>query len=324
MNLDKYIRELLLLHDCVILPGLGGFILSYAPAKIHNIQHVFSPPSKQIRFNRSLQANDGLLANHIAAQNNISFKKANNIIVSYVTDCHDRLNKVRTLKLKNIGILYYDQERNIQFKPDTTVNYLLDSFGLSSFHSSPLKGEVKIKRIKKEWSALNASSKKSLGWKVLVATPAAALIIWISFNAHLLKDVQINYSSLNPFIKKDIVLSDNNTYLNKKDIQTLPTITSPHRAYPQNIQTVSDSTISLKENCSYHVIAGCFRKKDNADKLVVDLNRKGFNSKIIGQNNKGLYMVCYLSSSTEDIAKGELKRIRYSFDQTAWLYKAII
>ncbi|NLA48282.1 MAG: hypothetical protein GX876_02335, partial [Bacteroidales bacterium] len=62
MDITSFIRELLFSHDCVIVPGFGGFVGNYAPARIDRATSTFYPPSKQISFNRNLRNNDGLLA----------------------------------------------------------------------------------------------------------------------------------------------------------------------------------------------------------------------------------------------------------------------
>ena len=57
-KIDKHINELLYNHDCVIVPEFGGFVTNYASAKIHPVQHTFTPPSKNIVFNKNLKNND--------------------------------------------------------------------------------------------------------------------------------------------------------------------------------------------------------------------------------------------------------------------------
>ena len=46
LEITKYIQELLFVHDCVILPGFGGFVANYRPAKIDENQQIVHPPSK--------------------------------------------------------------------------------------------------------------------------------------------------------------------------------------------------------------------------------------------------------------------------------------
>ncbi len=66
MDVTAFIRELLFGHDCVIVPGFGGFIGNYTPARIDKRTGTFYPPVKQISFNRNLNHNDGLLVGKIS------------------------------------------------------------------------------------------------------------------------------------------------------------------------------------------------------------------------------------------------------------------
>ncbi len=66
MDITAFIRELLFGHDCVIVPGFGGFIGNYTPARIDKSTSTFYPPVKQISFNRNLNHNDGLLVGRIS------------------------------------------------------------------------------------------------------------------------------------------------------------------------------------------------------------------------------------------------------------------
>ena len=71
MTLDKQISSLLYLHDCIIIPGFGGFVANQKPSFLNPAHHIFSPPSKRIAFNSSLRIGDGLLANHISKTLNL-------------------------------------------------------------------------------------------------------------------------------------------------------------------------------------------------------------------------------------------------------------
>ena len=60
IELSQHIEVLLLENDCVIVPGLGGFVAHYTPA-IQVEENVFLPPTRTIGFNPQLKLNDGLL-----------------------------------------------------------------------------------------------------------------------------------------------------------------------------------------------------------------------------------------------------------------------
>jgi hypothetical protein len=101
----KYISELLLEHDCVVVPGLGGFVANYAPAQINSSRHTIFPPYKKIVFNRKLKNNDGLLAEYISAVENKSFSEAANSLNLFAENILQRLNKGETILIDSVGSL---------------------------------------------------------------------------------------------------------------------------------------------------------------------------------------------------------------------------
>ncbi|MDB2622635.1 SPOR domain-containing protein, partial [Flavobacteriales bacterium] len=60
----------------------------------------------------------------------------------------------------------------------------------------------------------------------------------------------------------------------------------------------------------YHLIAGCFSTIDNANRMVSDLSRKGYPSEIVAKNEKGLYMVSYLTFTSEQAALESLQDLK--------------
>ena len=93
VHLDKYIVQLLHHHDCVIIPEFGGFVAQYKPASLDRVTGFYSPPSKQILFNINLKNNDGLLANKIAQEQDISSEGLAQIIADFVTNDQYRIKR---------------------------------------------------------------------------------------------------------------------------------------------------------------------------------------------------------------------------------------
>ena len=60
-NLARHIEWLLGENDCVIVPGLGGFIAHYTPARRIEAENRFLSPTRIIAFNPRLKINDGVL-----------------------------------------------------------------------------------------------------------------------------------------------------------------------------------------------------------------------------------------------------------------------
>ena len=131
-TISKYISELLFLHDCVIIPEFGGFVGNKKSAVLNKITGIISPPSKEILFNPNLKTNDGLLINHISKSEGISNVEARNLVVNYVSLINQKLKKIRTFRVENVGLLSLGAEVNILFLQDSFTNYNLESFGLKS------------------------------------------------------------------------------------------------------------------------------------------------------------------------------------------------
>lgn len=135
MDISRHISDLLFEHECVIIPGFGGFVCSYNPANIHPVQHLFNPPSKALLFNPELKTNDGLLANQISVSLKITYNQALEIIDEFVNEILETINSGSQIALDTIGVIYADQEGNLQFKQDSKSNFLKESYGLTSFIS---------------------------------------------------------------------------------------------------------------------------------------------------------------------------------------------
>jgi cell division protein FtsN/nucleoid DNA-binding protein len=149
VDISRYISDLLFEHECVVLPGLGGFITNDKSATVNRITHRFSPPSKKIVFNVHLTANDGLLINHIALEEDLSYKKARQAVDEFTEHCKQQLEEGRRLTFDKIGILYKNQEGYLVFEQDETVNYNTEAFGLRSFHSPAIDRGTDEERLKK-------------------------------------------------------------------------------------------------------------------------------------------------------------------------------
>lgn len=138
-QLSGLVAELLFHHDCVIIPGFGGFVSRHVPAHVHPGTHAVYPPSKSVLFNKNLVNNDGLLANSLIERFNFSYNEAVAYIGKFTEHAHRALHQNQRLELENIGVFYLDTEKNIQFEPQEETNYLAAAFGLSAVFARPLE-----------------------------------------------------------------------------------------------------------------------------------------------------------------------------------------
>ena len=137
-ELARHIEVLLLENDCVIVPGLGGFIAHNKAAEFKDSANVFCPPVRTIGFNPQLIINDGLLAQSYMQAYDTDFPDASRKIESLVSQIKDSLYKNGQAELENIGTLYYTMAGVYGFEPYQNAFFSPSLYGLGSFSISPL------------------------------------------------------------------------------------------------------------------------------------------------------------------------------------------
>ncbi len=304
MNVTAVIRELLFGHDCVIVPGFGGFIGNYTPAKIDKVNGTFYPPVKQISFNRNLNHNDGLLVGRISVALKINYIDARNSVDEFVIDIRKRLEKGEKVVFDNIGSFVNNNEGNVQFEPDLNVNYHLDSYGLEPFQCLPLEGyDVRkrvIKRLEKD-PVKQASIRKVL-WRAAVIIPLLSLLFVVPFKTDLFK-AKVESTSMNPLVKAEFENNkkavDQGNYNEAPKNEKATTPVSDKNIAPEVVAPV------VPERGEYIVITGSFKSKENADSQVNMLKEEGFSPEIVKAEN-GFYRVC--AAICNDLSSADFKK----------------
>ena len=133
-TVEELIGNLLLRHNCVIVPSFGGFVAKQSSATIDYKNGVMLPPRKSVLFNRQLVNNDGLLISEFAFTNKVIYPTAEENVLGTVSDWNEKLRNGERVTLDRVGYLFYDQEKNICFEQDRFFNLLLESYGLGKVH----------------------------------------------------------------------------------------------------------------------------------------------------------------------------------------------
>lgn len=133
INLERHIEILLLKNDCVIVPGLGGFITSHIPARYDERDNLFLPPLRTLGFNPKLNINDSLLVQSYAEAYDLSYPDAYTQIESEVNELKQHIDNEGRYELSDIGTLYINNNGNMEFKPCEAGILTPDLYSLSSF-----------------------------------------------------------------------------------------------------------------------------------------------------------------------------------------------
>ena len=159
MKIARHIGDLLYDYECVVIPGLGGFLTNDKPASIQPNSHHFYPPHKQVMFNAYLKTNDGLLVNYIAREENISYKEAKTQVDKFVYLCDNALKSGKRINFHKVGSLYLNKNEQIVFEQANTINYNADAFGLTGFVSPAIQRSSAEEKLRK---AVDSGNKKKI------------------------------------------------------------------------------------------------------------------------------------------------------------------
>ena len=313
MDISAFIRELLFSHDCVIVPGFGGFIGNYNPARIDKSTSTFYPPVKQISFNRNLNHNDGLLIGRISGSAGINYGDARNLVEEYVASLKRKLERGEKVVIDHIGTFVNNQEGNVQFEPDRTVNYHLDSFGLEPFVFQPLERydvREKIKRHADRDPVKQASLRRTL-WRAAVIVPLLAVIIAVPFKSKIFR-TKVDTLSLNPLATAEF---ENNKSAVDRNAAS-DRVTSGNAAITPDVIVPAAGD---QEN--YCIITGSFQSKDNADSQAEELKKQGYNPEILVAPN-GFYRVSAMKCNGIDKALGKKDSIARKYPGS-WVKRAL-
>ncbi len=133
MNIDllsKMVRELILDHDRVTLPGLGTFVAELVPASFSDKGYTINPPYRRLSF-RPSKEEDNLLANLYSRSNNVDEDVAQRIIADFVGEMKEVLQEKKVVVFPALGRLRATRENNFFFVSDEDIDIYPEGFGLA-------------------------------------------------------------------------------------------------------------------------------------------------------------------------------------------------
>jgi hypothetical protein len=350
--ITRHIADLLYHHECVIVPGLGGFLKAYNPAHIHPATHEFHPPSGTVAFNAGLSGNDGQLASYIALVENISYRDALFEIKVWVENCIGAIKKGDKVAIEGIGELFENTSGKLEFIPSLKVNFNADSFGLPVFYAKVAENTISALPEIQSYIQHSGRSKyhrlipETLKWAAVLA-PFVAFVLWGSFNGNVIDNYVHNYTGMFSWVRstpgktvliKAVPLPAKTNEANAADLVQSPVgILTDHNIsfdpgmvsyaeLAQNNITISDplainSAQSASKEQDYFIIGGAFRDHNNALKLIRSLEQQGYPATIVDTTAGGLYMVSMKGFANYKEAVDQLDEIKKAGFVSSWILK---
>lgn len=123
------LRELLPERETVSLPGLGEFVSVPMPATFSDRGRTIIPPYVKVSF-LPTSSDDGVLVDMYAAGNNIEADAAQTIVLGYLRELRETLEKVGTVVFPSLGTLRRTRRGDFLFIQDDDLDIFPDFFGL--------------------------------------------------------------------------------------------------------------------------------------------------------------------------------------------------
>ena len=335
--ITNYLIELLKDNECVIVPGFGAFISKRHSAAIDYANHRFTPPYKEIVFNKKLKNDDELLVNFLCEKENVNKEEALVKIKSFVNQSEAILDVNSELNLEGLGRLRKFGDDYVLITK-TESNLLGDSFGLTEFNVQPvfrretyetIKEKIAIEQKEKNTEytlavecvedAPDTTVRRKPGFARTLALTTLAFLLLFAINWKT-EQTDSNFASWNPFLYS----SPNEFLINfvesENDLETenLKTSESEKKLELENLK-ISEPENDL-ESHHYYIVGGSFQTLDRAEVCLKDIRSQGFeNASLLEKNDKGYIRVYYESFVEKSDALIRLDVIKNDFNESAWL-----
>lgn len=303
---EDIVIQLLLRHNCVVVPGFGGFVAKQVAAELDFQKGILSPPKKALLFNRFLLTDDGLLLAEYARQHGLYYEDAKAQLQAFTDSMQRQLLNGETIKLAKLGAFTRQSDGQITFEQDRFFNLLLSSYGLTNlnFVSKPIETVEEAPIIELE-PALGVSKIK---WARVAAAacflPLAFYSFWIPTQTNALQSGLFSSSDFNPLhqqvrpaykkaslrLRSSLPKSTSNLDFKLEESPRLETYEwQPGYAFrvqipaAPTVTSISTSTAptAATADAAYDYIVGCFSNLQNAQNLQRKLQRDGFGARLI-------------------------------------------
>lgn len=351
IEIAQYIESLLLENDCVIVPGLGGFVAHYNPAMRVTEENLFLPPTRTIGFNPQLKMNDGLLVQSYMAAYDTNFTEATRRLEREVESLSQTLHDEGKVELPNVGELRCSIHGTYDFTPYDNLLTTPALYGLDCFEMLEVASQTQSdKREQGDKVARRQGNKKlvSLPRRLLtastqVAAAMIAVIVLFFFLSTPIENTEVAEGSHAQLMPSELF-----GRIEKQSLLTHPVavVTQGAQKRKKPVKPVAVKEVKVKEvekaaeakpepapaqpkqqlatattaALPYHIIVASVGTEQDAEAMAKRLVEKGHpNARaIIGD---GKMRVCIDSFATETEAYRALGTIRETVTEQAWVLK---
>jgi len=314
LEISRYIKDLLFIHDCVILPGLGGFVANYNAAEVNPINNEILPPSKAIGFNRNLTQNDGLLITCLSEAEKMTYSEAKRAIELYIEDISVRLRRNERVYFDELGEIFFNKRHNLQFEPAKNINFLAELFGMESFElpTQLIQENAKIRSIiikENLWNRFSFKRKVYAAVSIPFFIGLAFIPVNLNNNQHQ-TTASFNIMEKTPDVEKAAPIKLYERISPENELVSF----DPRIIYAKPKYTPKNKSVKGR----YYLIAGSFSNIENAKILKNVIEANSYPASIIKNDN--LYSVALNKfSSRKEANRFRKKVLRKNPNASCWV-----
>lgn len=327
-RLSQHIYQLLVGHNCVIVPELGGFVAQYMPARYDEAEESFFPPCRQISFNAQLTINDGLLVQSYMESEHADFIKASEYVSQDIAQLKRMLDNEGRVELTDIGTLSMSLNGRFIFESDKSTLTTPEYYGLDSFSAYLVAQDNVVAQEDNETLSLQDTND----------------IVETSDNNHYVLRIHKEFANYVAAAMLALICyfawalpTDEQGQMNVAQVPAVSVSVNTTEASPAKTDTVAsevytaesnDEVNEIKENApsapTYVIVLASQVSKKNAEFFIAKLNKKGFSeARLITQH---FNRVVYGTYSSEKDAYNALRKYQAQANDfsDAWVMKLSI
>jgi len=333
-ELISHIEFLILEHEYVIIPDLGGFVLNKESAYIDPEGRIIAP-TLSLGFNAELKYNDGLLAESYMQRYTISYDSACRQISETVKQIKNLLTTMHAVDFGNLGSLTF---------ADGKILFNSSSKNFSNHPGVWGCSNVNLKRLA-EIAVLNESTPKArkIRFRQIASAVGVAAVTLLLFSTLPFEDNILQRAQQSGFVSDIPNKQGRSFYLEnigsnkqynfdniiqqkaemKAKADSISAINIKAEVAAQNITKPQQTQIKAQVNPSkyYYIVVGSDTEKLQANRLAVKFKKSGFNNAAV-VDSPNRYRVYVASFTNKDEANTYLSRFRAKNPEhkDAWLF----
>lgn len=318
-EISRHLVKLLLDHNCVIIPDLGGFIAQYIPAKYREDDYTYQPPLRIVSFNQELTLNDGLLIQSLMQTYDTTFPETLKMLEDAVIDMKEELYEKGELDLVGVGVLRLNLEGNYEFEPHQHGIVSPETYGLTHVSMKAFaEGAVSYNRQSDKYTF--SISKKVVNYAAAAVVSAFFFLGWAlpaQHNSGMNQGIQAQIlgSGFNWGNAEDQVKTAKmNISAPKKEEKTAtPTVApsptpAPAPSAKAEAESMPEATTASANKGGFTITVSCGLPQKYADRLISNLQKEGLNEARSEANGK-YFNVVYGNFESQAEAENFIKQM---------------